>query len=241
MPSATLFPSSIAVCLVVFLASCGTREPIPILEEYEVELARERATRSYYHRMPENDTTWTDCRVTLEDGQKFATIEHFVDGMISSYEKVRITDQGRESVEKVFYVSDSTTGAQEPVPARIMEHVSLGEDARFRGEKHVEYYETALGIGSKMRSQYTFAGEEAFLYDGQEVPSLKFDYHSTITTYFKYFPFYSRTIELNGHVMVSRGIGTTYATWQDESDGSSHSEQLLWTEYMSSPDGDAKK
>ena len=103
--------NSLFLLVILAVWSCDSEpEPVDILTDYEVALTGGKSLRYYYHRMPENDTTWTDYRTLYENEEKYVTEESFAKGLPQSRYKYKVLGTRQEVVEKIFYhLRDSLT------------------------------------------------------------------------------------------------------------------------------------
>lgn len=225
---------SLVFAIVLLLAaSCKSHEPVDILTDYEVALMSDTPLRYYYHRMPENDTTWTDYRTIYENEEKFVIEEHFANGLPSSRSKYKVKDQTQEVVEKIHYhLRDSLTGDMEAVRADIIRHLQNEPENDYSGFSFVDYYETSMGVGLKLKTECKYIGKETYNYNGRDIESVKLEHQFSTVTYFKWFPFYFHESQVKGYVIFSKGVGMTWYRAED-SEGKIYSQKLLRVEKLS--------
>ena len=229
------FHRNLATAIIVLLAvACKSHEPVDILADYEVAMTNETPLRYYYHRMPENDTTWTDYRTVYEGQQKFVIEEQFADGLPTSKYKHKVKGQTQEIVEKIYYnLRDSVTGDIEAVKADIIQHLQMEPENDYSGFSFVDYYELSIGVGIKLKAECKYGGKETYHYNGRNIESIKLDHQFKMVTYFKWLPFYFHHSNFKGYVILSKGIGMTLYRAED-SDGIIYSQKLLRVEEIES-------
>lgn len=221
--------------LFLLLVSCSNRQPMQIMDEYEIPFTADRNIRYLYLRSPTNDTIQLDFFVTYEDGIKHVVEENLKNGQRQSTRKFRVTSRGKELIDEVVYFTDmAAAGETQSVHANILEYVNTDDATPYAGGSYEKGFRTKESIIVNIKTKETFSGEETFSFNGRDIPSLKFESRNTIRTYFQFVPFVWTSSEHNGYVIYSKGVGLTYV-WLDTPEGEI-AETLIGMEYFETPD-----
>ncbi len=205
-PAVALFP------LVILLAfsSCTTREPVQIIDDYEIVFTSGKHIRYSYHRLPENDTIVDDYSTSVEDNVKYVTEVSTVRDQRQSMRKFQVTADGKQLVQIIYYSLDSTTNTATAYPGEVIESSKSGDGEEYVGGKFVTSSKTLAGFVVRQKNVEKLVGEESYLFNGQQVPSLRFENNFENRIYNRYFPFFWTSTLYKGHVIFSKGIGVTY-------------------------------
>lgn len=209
------------------LVACSTREPVQILKGYETPFTTDKSLVYYYLRMPENDTTRTEFRTTYESGEKYVTEKSFVGDQPEGMRKFKVSAAGKELVEEFYYSVDSTTKALEAYKAEIVEYSNREDDNEYLTGKYEKVYRMWGGFSWRSISVEKFAGQQTYLYQGEEIPSIRFDTQYLIRSYNRFAPVIWWTEEYDGYVIFSRDIGLTYA-WYKTGDKETEHKLIRW-------------
>ena len=198
------------ILLLLASSSCTTREPVQILDEYEIPITSNRDMRYYYHRLPENDTVVYEFKTTNEGGKKYVTELATIRSRPYGKRKFRVTSDGKEMIENIFYRIDSATNKLESSPGEILENSRIGDGDRYEGGKFVVSHTIDLGMVARTTNVERLIGEEMYEYNGKKIPAIRFESDFHMRFYNVFFPFAWWTTKYEGHVIYGKGIGLMY-------------------------------
>ena len=217
----------ISFCLLLGLVSCSTREPVRILDGYEIPFTSGKHTRYTYHRLPENDTIIRDYSTSYQDDVKFVTEISAIKGQRDSFRKFRVTPKGKELVELIHYSLDSSTNEITEYPGEIVESSETEDGKRYMGGEFTTVHHMFGGFAVRTKNTERFVSEQSYRFNGREVPSLRFESNFEMRTYNRFFPLLWTTTKYSGHVTFSKGIGITHFRIKSE-DGMLEHKLISW-------------
>lgn len=196
--------------ILLSLVSCSTREPVQILDGYEIAFTSGKQIRYTYHRLPENDTIIHEYSTSYHGDVKYVTEISAVNGQRDGIRKFRVTPEGKELVGSIHYSLDSSTNEVREYLGRVVESSRREDGNRYMGGEFITVHDMFGGFSVSTQNTERFAGEESYRFNGKEIPSLCFESNYRMRMYNRYFPWLWKTTKYSGHVTFSKGIGITH-------------------------------
>lgn len=197
---------------IVSVCSCTSREPLKIIQDYEVGFNLDGKIRTYYYaREMEKDTLIVTFIPSKENGIQYVTEYSRTPSRFLGDRKFRIEKGMKDLVHAShFYYPDESVDTYDSMAIEILNIESVPGEKYNGGRFHYKS-RTKSDIVNKYSVEETFDKDTTYMWNGEMLPSLKFREQSHYSTFYRYLPFYKNmNADTDGFVVFAKGIGLVY-------------------------------
>ena len=202
----------IIIFLPAIILSCSSGDTVEAIEriaEYDIPIGSTSGEVVYTYMInPEFSTVTHRYKFTEDTEGAVVNQKIYYNNELTFERRYRKSNNMSELLKEYYHeYPGSTTNIHERLEGDIRSYKNIEDGKRFKGLKSKISYLNSMNFRTYMEEEDTFVGDTVVMWNGNEIPSLKFRYKIITTTYIKYLPFRSDRTETIGTTYYVKGIG----------------------------------